>query len=350
MKGTLIVRRLLFLIVALIIFIPTVRADEFRALPDDNLAYPVLLISEQIDGRRNTGSGFYYIDDKAIYFVTARHVLFPETSTKLTILPGNLDIPYHLISRLSYDVIKKDLRFAGVMSEKNKADLIGSAPNQPLFKEAVEQLFKNSQTLRLKNKTATLYSYPKKRDEGENSEYELQLQKLLNEGKIKYHLSSDVAVVKIGMMTTQEVDKRNFTLSDGVIKIKGSGIVSMDGIKGTKLFDEVLEGNSVFMFGYPASISTNNAFLDIKLPLLRRGIVAGKNYRLKTIILDCPAYQGNSGGLVIEVDEKFGQKFFKGIGLITNFVPFTNEGNQNSQNTGYSIAVPMDTVVELLKD
>jgi hypothetical protein len=211
---------------------------------------------------------------------------------------------------------------------------------------------------------ATLYSYPKDRNKGVNNQIELQLEKLLNEGKIKYHNSSDVAVVKIGITTPNEDGMKYIKLpdgvnqegmkiikiSDGVKFIKGSGILCIDGTKNIKLFDEVLEGNTVFMFGYPVSISNNNAFLDIKLPLLRRGIVAGKNNMLKTIILDCPSYQGNSGGLVIEVDEKFGQKFFKGIGLITNFVPFTREGNKNYQNTGYSIAVPMDPVVELLKD
>jgi S1-C subfamily serine protease len=138
MKSISMTHRLLVLIVALIIFIPTVRADELRALPDDNLAYPVLLQSERVDGRRNMGSGFYYDEGKAIYFVTARHVLFSATSTKLTILPNKLHIPYHLISRLSYDAKKKELHFVGVMSKENKFELIGSTPNQALFKKAVE--------------------------------------------------------------------------------------------------------------------------------------------------------------------------------------------------------------------
>ncbi|MGA3083773.1 MAG: hypothetical protein ABSE95_03140 [Thermodesulfobacteriota bacterium] len=364
MKSNSIVPRLLVLIVALIVSIATSRADELRALPDDNLAYPVLLISEPVDGRSNTGSGFYYDDGKALYFVTARHVLFSETSAKIDVLPRELGIPYHLLYRLYYDVEKKELHFAGVMSEKDKAELISSAPKQALFKQAVEQLFKNSQTLGLKNKTAILFSYPKERGKGENNELELQLEKLLNEGRIKYHQSDDVAAVKMGTtIPTQEgmehiklsdgVNQEGMKiikLSDGVTVIKGSGILSIDGTKNIKLFNDVLEGNSVFMFGYPMSISKDNSFLDIKLPLLRKGIVAGKNDRLRTIILDCPIYQGNSGGLVIEVDEKFGQKYFKGIGLITNFVPFNSEGSQNAQNSGYSIAVPMDPIVELLKD
>ncbi len=47
-------------------------------LPDDNLAYPVLLISKD-----NTGSGFLYNKADASYLVTARHVLFRETSVQV---------------------------------------------------------------------------------------------------------------------------------------------------------------------------------------------------------------------------------------------------------------------------
>jgi hypothetical protein len=264
-----------------------------------------------------------------------------------------LAIPYRLSYRLSYDIGKKELVFAGVMSENDKTELIGAAPNQSLFKKAVETLFVNSQTLRLKNTKAALFSYPKERGKDENFEVQLQLQKLLTEGNIKYHRSSDVAAVKVGTVASHEEKKYLFTLSDGVTKVRGSaGLVSLNGTAtGMKLFDEVIEGNEVFMFGYPAAISYTNSFLDIRLPLLRKGIVAGKNDKLKIIILDCPTYQGNSGGLVIEVDGgSSGHKEFKGIGLITDFVPFIKEKSKDPANSGYSIAVPMDAIIELLKN
>jgi S1-C subfamily serine protease len=47
-------------------------------LPDDNLAYPVLLVSKE-----GTGSGFFYNKDDATYLITARHVLFQETSIRV---------------------------------------------------------------------------------------------------------------------------------------------------------------------------------------------------------------------------------------------------------------------------
>lgn len=97
-------------------------------------------------------------------------------------------------------------------------------------------------------------------------------------------------------------------------------------------------------------MSKNNSFLDIKLPLLRKGIIAGKNTVLKIIVLDSPVYQGNSGGLVLEVERECGQENYKAIGVITNLVPFTKDDSEKFQNSGYSVAVPMDSVLELISD
>ncbi len=114
----------------------------------------------------------------------------------------------------------------------------------------------------------------------------------------------------------------------------------------TKLFDDVLTGNAVFVFGYPTSLSTS-PHLDIRKPLLRKGIIAGKNKIHKTIVLDCPMYFGNSGGLVIEVErEPFGEHL-KAIGVVSAFVAFEKKWIENS---GYSVAIPMDFVQELLAE
>src|SRR5436190_19064223 len=72
------------------------------------------------------------------------------------------------------------------------------------------------------------------------------------------------------------------------------------GMETVKHFDEVLTGNDVFVFGYPTSLGlksdpTRPPQFDPSLPPLRKGIVAGKNPRLHTLILDSPIYFGNSG-------------------------------------------------------
>ena len=53
-----------------------VDARAQRAIPDDNLAYPVLLTL----GDGSSGSGFFLNVSDAVYLVTAKHVLFdPQT-------------------------------------------------------------------------------------------------------------------------------------------------------------------------------------------------------------------------------------------------------------------------------
>jgi hypothetical protein len=52
--------------------------QSLRAIPDDNLAYPVFVVAGS-----TTGSGFYISTEKEIFFVTAKHVLFDLASNQL---------------------------------------------------------------------------------------------------------------------------------------------------------------------------------------------------------------------------------------------------------------------------
>jgi len=133
-------------------------------------------------------------------------------------------------------------------------------------------------------------------------------------------------------------------LLDGVKKIQGGGIFGV-GNDNYKLFKDVYVGNTVYVFGYPSSITRTNPWLDIGIPLLRKGIIAGVNKTIKSIILDCPVFGGNSGGLVLEV-ERYSTGFSsRAIGIVTDYVPYQKESHENS---GYSVVVPMDFVEELI--
>ncbi len=108
------------------------------------------------------------------------------------------------------------------------------------------------------------------------------------------------------------------------------------------------------VFGYPSSIGLKNApQIDYNRPLLRKGILAGTNPATRTLILDCPVYFGNSGGPVLEVDRQGLTATFRIIGVVIQFIPFNETaGSQTAMilsNSGYSVAVPMDFVLELLK-
>jgi hypothetical protein len=109
------------------------------------------------------------------------------------------------------------------------------------------------------------------------------------------------------------------------------------------------------VFGYPVSLGIKD--VTGYRPLLRKGIVAGKNIQSNAIILDCPAYYGNSGSLVIEKEViSTDTSKFMAIGVVSRFAPFIEEwynkqhkySNFEVTNSGYTFAVPMDIVLELL--
>ena len=81
-------------------------------------------------------------------------------------------------------------------------------------------------------------------------------------------------------------------------------------------------------------------------------MVAGRNLERLSIVLDCPVYYGNSGGPVVQVETiPSEKKTFAIIGVIGEFMPFIDRGQTffTANNSGYSIATPMDFVLDLIK-
>jgi hypothetical protein len=141
-----------------------------------------------------------------------------------------------------------------------------------------------------------------------------------------------------------------------VITNAPSGIVGAS-VDLVKKLDKVLISNAVYVFGFPTSIGIQSIpQIEYDRPLIRKGVVAGINEANKTIILDCLIFQGNSGGPVIQAErEAFATKFYV-VGVVSQFVPVTETwinstlsySNTQVYNSGYSVAVPMDAVLEIL--
>jgi hypothetical protein len=347
MKNNSIKRRfsLLFFLTFLLSLLSPGTSHSNPDLPDDSLVYPVLLMSKE-----GTGSGFFYNKGDTTYLITARHVLFQETSVRV---PEHFFIPKALIHKFYYeeDKGKKEflLKFYGVMSESERDELIKTVQvsNQVNFNKAIKQLYEKSQKLELISEEITLFSVVPKRFGGIGvNEIEVKLTNLFKSGDVKYHPSQDIAFVKIGVFSKVEGQKDEIVkFKEGITSKRGEGFLGLEK-DNFKLLKDVIVGNPAFVFGYPTSITKIDPWLDIKLPLLRKGIIAGKNESLSAIILDCPIFYGNSGGLVIEVEKtSLTETKYKAIGVITNFVPYDIKWFQNS---GYSIVVPMDFVEELI--
>src|ERR1035437_8620893 len=181
----------------------------------------------------------------------------------------------------------------------------------------------------------------------------LDLAQLQNAGEVRFSTNRDIALVRIE--DCQPSNHSNVKPLPGVTTASG---ISVGDTNTIRVLADVDVGADVFMFGYPTSLTApiRNMF-DPSQPLLRKGIVAGISPNKRTIIVDCPSYQGNSGGPVMEVDHpSLDVTSFKIIGLVSSFVPFQEEWAYKTyrysyvgiSNSGYTVIVPIDAALELV--
>jgi len=175
-------------------------------------------------------------------------------------------------------------------------------------------------------------------------------------GEFKADLVHDVAVVHISRDTIENgLGVMYFLPYAHVGAQPDTGFMSTTAITP---FESATVTSDAYVFGYPGAIGVPELpQLDYTQPLIRRGIIAGKNYVKKTIIIDCQIYPGNSGGPVFEVDEIPAGRSFRLIGLVTEFIPFEDVwvnkrfgiANHEWLNSGYGVVVPVDFVIALIK-
>lgn len=294
------IRRVRALVIGVILSLPVFSNGLFgaSALPEEYAKYPVMITL-------NTGSsasGFYFHDNqRGIYFVTARHVLF-------------------------------------------ESDREGHVKNPRASR-------------------ALLLSYPA--EDAETPIFmELNLPQLWQDGALILHEHQDVVLVRLGTIAKQGA-VREIALSAGVLRKAFSGQEMTGTILGAnpdmiKKFPEVLIGNEVFLFGFPTSLGIQDyPQIDYRRPLLRKGIVAGKNEEKKTIILDSATHYGNSGGPVIEVEHNsVTETRFSIIGMVVEYIPVQASDTYGTQkkvkisrteNSGYSVVLPMDVIMEMIE-
>lgn len=252
-----------------------------RALPDNNLKYPVLISFE--DG--GTGSGFFLNNsDQSLYLVTAKHVLFnPENSL-------------------------------------------------------------------LRTKSIKITSYAEDSKIKDPIVFGLDLETLSKQGFVVADDEHDIVVVKIMSGTIEIKGQKLSNPCKGVSKIKfppGATLIVAEKLM-CKKYDDVLIANDAFILGYPTSIGSKKyPQIDYQKPLIKKGIIAGKNESKKTIILDCEVYYGNSGGIVIELEQlDLSIKRPWVIGIVSELIIFSKKWDQNS---GYSVVVPIDYALEIIK-
>jgi hypothetical protein len=300
-------------IIALIVALVSLQHDAVaqRAIPDDNLAYPVLINV----GDGSSGSGFFLNTSDSVYLVTAKHVLFNASNQLLS--------PH--LNLLSYSKDPADLTKNSIAVDLSILQSSGDVRPHPTQDVAVVRLFHIAA-----QPTPSPAVQP-----GASTATPPSAAPIPQPGQANF---AGMSIPLPGV---------------NVQSIAPLGMLGV-GVDTIKTFDQVLTGNEVVLFGYPSSLALQVLQqLDPTRPLLRKGIVAGINPDKKSIVLDCPVYFGNSGGPVLEMDHDGFMTRFKIIGVVNQYVPFVQTGGaptfvmQIQSNSGYSIITPMDFVLEL---
>jgi hypothetical protein len=184
----------------------------------------------------------------------------------------------------------------------------------------------------------------------------LDLATLLRDREVRYSPNHDVAMVRFE--SCNPTNKTMVSWGPSVAFRSGQSALTPIGEDVMRKFDDVPVGLDIYLIGFPSSIGlVQRPQIDPSLPLLRKGIVAGKNFSRQVLVLDCPSFQGNSGGPIIgksQVD--LTRTEFPLVGVLVEWVPFTETwqnsnfgyGYQILSNSGYSIAEPMDVVMGMV--
>jgi hypothetical protein len=252
--------RFCFVLLYWTVLFPAVALAQ-RDIPDDNLAYPVLV---EVIGS-NLASGFFLNTANVTYLVTAKHVLFDPVT-------GNLRAP--------------------------KADLL-SYPRNP--KEKGRNLF--SVNLETISRSGAIKSHPKEdvavvrlgTDKGNTTGDKSGRRELLLLNEITATESAESGIVGVSLENVKKFD--HVLIANNVI---------------------------VFGYPTSLGLENVPQLNPIR-PLLCRGIVAGMDPDRKSLVIDCSVYPGDSGGPVLQITQEWPKMRFAVIGVVAQFVPFDSK-------------------------
>lgn len=165
----------------------------------------------------------------------------------------------------------------------------------------------------------------------------------LSTGNMQHHEKKDVLVIRVA---TADTSGRRSTPG---VYVPGFFTKSVVPMSHQAMFDSVVVGREAFVTGYPSSLESKE--LDFRRPLVRSGIIAGKNLATKMFFTDCAVTYGNSGGPVIQSRGRIQEVVGVAVQLVGDFVGLRDSAGRLLKypgNSGYSVVVPMDFVLELL--
>lgn len=208
-----------------------------RAIPDDNLAYPVMVTLTLNNGTWSQGSGFYLNRPNGLYFVTARHVIFTQK---------NGEVPDAKLELMSYSKdfsTHQPIILTASLSELNAGGNVKAHEDKDVAVVKVATIKDNSPDVTPTN-------------------------------------GAPSSSVSPALLVPAHVVPVTFVAGVAMSAAPGAAILGF-APEAVRTYDQVLVGNDAIVYGYPRSlgaVSADKQFdLDPLRPLLRKGLVAGLN-------------------------------------------------------------------------
>jgi len=189
-----------------------------------------------------------------------------------------------------------------------------------------------------------------------NDRWQINLTCLKQKGAIAENIDKDIIVALIGQ---HDAGGKHLITLNSCISGSEKCECNFKGTVSLRKFDDLTEAMDSYILGYPKSIQLDDSGRYVKYdfsePLIRKGIVAGKDFKNKTIVVDCAVYPGNSGGPVFCYFNNIPNL----IGMVIERIPFKQnvwdkENHKKDDNiwinSGYSIVIPIDFALDLISE
>lgn len=224
--------------------------------------------------------------------------------------------------------------------------------NRVFFVTAKHVLFDvNNPGMPLWSDRAQIYYHSRDSAMGE-ADLSVSLQDMLNHQKLRAHPTHDVACF---FMEKETGTNHQISI---YVEMHSTNRLTVIPDSMFQKFENVSVGTDIYGFGYPTSIGIpETPQLNAHRALARKGIIADTDSAKRTLVLDLALYQGNSGGPVIEcIEPAIGIQEYRLVGIAVQFIPFRERwindkfgyANTTYSNSGYSIAEPVDSLLEIL--
>lgn len=114
-------------------------------------------------------------------------------------------------------------------------------------------------------------------------------------------------------------------------------------------------GDDAYLMGYPKALGLKQIpQYDFNRPLVSKGCISGKDQTIRSVIIDCPSYGGNSGGpVMVKVIKSIPQGLlinYNLIGFVVQFIPYVKSDSDKVEiiNSGYSVVIPIEDALKLI--